>query len=79
METKEVKKNVNVLKRYAIIQALVAERFEEGNQSKCKRQAYRQHINTLYPMGERTFYRIMGTDVNKELLNASHGQMTLNF
>lgn len=41
------KRNINVLRRYAIIQELVAERYEEGNQSKSKAQAYRQHINRV--------------------------------
>lgn len=69
----------NALKRYAIIQSLVAERYEEGNQSKSKAQAYRQHVNNLYPMGERTFWRIMGTDIQKEMEKCNHGQMSLNF
>lgn len=77
--SKEVKRNVNVLKRYAIIQSMVDDLYEEGNQSKSKAQAYRQHINKLYPMGERTFWRIMGTDVNKELEKASDGQLTFEF
>ncbi|MBF0576617.1 hypothetical protein [Dysgonomonas sp. GY617] len=72
-------RRVNALKRYAIIQSLVAERYEVGNQSKSKAQAYRQHINNLYPMGERTFWRIMGTNVQQEIEKVNHGQMSLNF
>ena len=46
---------INTLKRYEVIKELVNEKYEEGNQSKCKRQAYHQFINKLYPMSERTF------------------------
>lgn len=72
------KKNINVLKRIAIIQEMVEDVYEPGNQSKSKAQAYRQHISKLYPMGERTFWRYMGTDVKKEMAEASGGQMKLD-
>jgi len=57
----------NQLKRYAIIQSKVAELYEEGNQSKSKAQAYRRFISIHYPVSERTFWRAMGTDVEREM------------
>lgn len=72
-------KNKNVLKRIEIIQQIVNEKYEEGNQSKSKRQVWRHHINRMYPMSERTFYNYMGTDVKKEMKKAEHGQMKIEF
>lgn len=72
-------RRMNVLKRVMIIQNIVAEYYEPGNQSKSKAQAYRQHINKVYPMGERTFWRYMGMDVKQEMKNAQHGQLELQF
>lgn len=62
-------RRLNVLKRYAIIQRMTKEHYEEGNQRKCKKQAYRNHVNKLYPMSERAFYEAMGTDVQKGIEN----------
>lgn len=72
-------KNVNVLKRYALVQEMVEQLYEPGNQSKSKAQAYRQHVTKIYPMSERTFWRIMGTDVDKEMRKATHNQLVLEF
>ena len=69
----------NVLKRAMIIQNIVAEYYEPGNQSKSKAQAYRHHISKIYPMGERTFWRYMGMDVKQEMKNAQNGQLEFNF
>lgn len=69
----------NVIKRAMIIQEMVSERYEPGNQRKCKTQAYRQHVNKVYPMSERTFWRYMTLDVEKELQEARHGQLVLEF
>lgn len=60
-------RKLNQLKRFAIIQSKVAELYEEGNQSKSKAQAYRRFISIHYPVSERTFWRAMGTDVEKEM------------
>jgi hypothetical protein len=54
----------NLLKRIENVQRIVEENYEPGNQSKCKLQAYRQHVMSVYPMCERTFWRYMNTDVN---------------
>jgi hypothetical protein len=72
-------RRINVLKRMLIVQDMVTELYEPGNQSKSKAQAYRKHINKLYPMGERTFWRYMGTDVEKEMKKATHNQLVLEF
>lgn len=72
-------RKLNTLKRIMLVQNLANEFYEPGNQSKSKAQAYRLHINKVYPMGERTFWRYMGTDVKKEMQDAQHGQMILQF
>lgn len=67
----------NMLKRYAIIQDLVAERYEEGNQSKSKAQAYRK-LKDTHGLSERTFWRMMGTNIEKETLELNK-QMEIEF
>jgi|GEM_PF-6497252 len=79
VEKRSESRRLNVIKRAMIIQNTVAEHFEPGNQSKSRSQAYRQHINKLYPMGERTFWRYMSINVKEEMTNAQHGQMMLEF
>lgn len=56
----------NLLKRIENVQRMVDEHYEAGNQSKCKLQAYRKYVMHIYPMSERTFWRYMMTDVEKE-------------
>lgn len=71
-------RRINVLKRYAKIKELTNQYYEPENQNKCKIQAYRQHIYDLYPMSQRSFYQIMGTDVDKEMKELNK-QMKLDF
>lgn len=73
------RKNINKLRLYQLVQEMVDKHYEPGNQSKSKAQAYRQHIIKVYPMSERTFWRIMGTDVEKEMKKATHNQLVLEF
>ncbi len=56
-------KKENLLKRIELVQRIVEENYEPGNQSKCKLQAYRRKIMAIYPMSERTFWRYMSTNV----------------
>ena len=42
------------------------ENYEPGNQSKCKLQAYRRNVISVYPMSERTFWRYVNTDLSKQ-------------
>jgi len=56
----------NLLKRIENVQRIVEENYETGNQSKCKLQAYRKNVMSIYPMSERTFWRYMNTDVNEK-------------
>lgn len=53
----------NLLKRIENVQRIVKEHYEPGNQSKCKLQAFRNHVVGIYPMSERTFWRYMNTDI----------------
>ena len=77
VEKRRESRRLNVIKRAMIVQNIVAEHFEPGNQSKSKAQAYRQHINKVIPMGERTFWRYMGMNVKEEMRIAQHGQLSL--
>ena len=79
MSKRSESRRLNALKRYAKIKSLVAQHYEEGNQSKSKAQAFRRHINDIYPMGERTFWRIMGTDVDAEIKKMDNNQLHLDF
>lgn len=54
----------NLLKRIENVQRIVKDNYEQGNQSKCKTQAYRNHVLPVYPMSERTFWRYVNTDIN---------------
>jgi len=55
----------NLLKRIENVQRIVEENYEPGNQSKCKIQAFRNHVQHVYPMSERTFWRYMNTDLEE--------------
>lgn len=79
IEKRSTSRKMNTLKRAMIVQKIVAEHYEPGNQSKSKAQAYRKHISKLYPMSERTFWRYIGTDVEKEMQDAQHGQLSIQF
>lgn len=57
-------RHANMIKRAAVIQAIVAEHFEPGNQSKSKSQAFRNHISKL-GYSKRTFWRYMQVDTSK--------------
>ncbi len=53
----------NLLKRIEKVQQIVKENYEPGNQSKCKLQVFRNHVQKIYPMSERTFWRYMSIDL----------------
>lgn len=72
-------RRMNVIKRAKIVQEMTMKLYEPGNQSRSKAQAYRQQVNNTYPMGERTFWRYMSMNIEKELEDAQHGQMILQF
>ncbi|MBK5719773.1 hypothetical protein JGH11_02680 [Dysgonomonas sp. Marseille-P4677] len=72
-------RRMNVIKRAKIVQEMTMKLYEPGNQSRSKAQAYRQQVNNIYPMGERTFWRYMSMNIEKELQDAQCGQMVLQF
>lgn len=72
-------RRINVIKRAKIVQEMTMKLYEPGNQSRSKAQAYRQQVNNIYPMGERTFWRYMSMDIERELKVAQCGQMVLQF
>ncbi|MFV0397351.1 MAG: hypothetical protein ACK5JU_04965 [Bacteroidales bacterium] len=56
----------NLIKRIENVQRIVEENYEPGNQNKCKLQAFRRHVMDIYPMSERTFWRYVNADIDKE-------------
>lgn len=76
-------RNRNVLKRAAIVQGIMEQHYEEGNQSKCQVQVLRNVLMKSHPMSERTLRRYMKIDVKKELGrindNYPYRQLSLDF
>lgn len=74
------KRRENILQRAALIQKMVAQNYEPGNQSKSKVQAFRRYVRACYPMGERTFWRYMSIDTTpQDKKRPENGQMDLPF
>jgi hypothetical protein len=72
----------NLLKRIGNVRRIVEENYEPGNQNKCKLQAYRRNVVSIYPMSERTFWRYMNADVNAQKEQGQQddpGQLKLDF
>ena len=71
----------NLLKRIENVQRIVEENYEAGRQDKCKLQAYRKNVMSVYPMSERTFWRYMNTDVNakKNKKDVDSRQLSFDF
>ena len=57
-------KKENMLKRIEIVQQIVKENYEPGNQRKCKSQVYKKYVKNSIPIAERTFWRYLNTDVD---------------
>lgn len=74
-----IKRNKNVLRRIAIVQEIVNEHYEPGNQSKSQVQVLRNVLMKCYPMSERSLRRYMNTDVKEELAKLDDGQMKIDF
>lgn len=72
-------RRMNVIKRAKIVQEMTMKLYEPGNQSRSKAQAYRQQVSNTYPMGERTFWRYMSMNIEKEIQDAQCGQLELQF
>lgn len=75
----EIKRNKNVLRRIAIVQDLVNQHYEPGNQSKSQVQVLRNVLMKCYPMSERSLRRYMNTDVEQELTKFDDGQLKIDF
>lgn len=56
-------RNKNVLKHIAIVQKIVNEHYEEGDQSKCQIQVLQNVLMKTHPMSERSLMRYMKTNV----------------
>lgn len=72
-------RNKNVLMRIAIVQEIMEQHYEPGNQSKSQVQVLRNVLMKSYPMSERTLRRYMKVDVKKEQKELSNGQLVLEF
>lgn len=47
----------NTLKKIKLVQDMVKRYYEPGRQDRCLRWVWLNHVNKIYPMSERTFYR----------------------
>jgi len=52
-------RKANQLKRVKVVADIVSEHYEPGNLSKSLSQIYKNVVNPVYPMGERTFWQYM--------------------
>lgn len=69
----------NTLKKIELVQQIVGDNYEPGNQQKCQIQALRNVVRHVYPMSERTFRRYMSVDVEEVRKKQLNGQMILEF
>lgn len=49
----------NTKKRAKLVQELVNEHYEPGRQDRCKLWVYRNIVSKIYPMSQRTFFRLL--------------------
>lgn len=66
----------NTLKKAKLVQKLTAAHYEPGRQDRCKRAVYRNVVVKVYPMSERTFFRLLSLSVKSES-RADVRQLTL--
>jgi len=57
-------KNENLLKRIEIVQRIVKDNYEPGNQRKCKSQVYKKYVKNSILIAERTFWRYLTTNMD---------------
>lgn len=72
-------RNKNILKRIAIVQEIMEQHYEQGNQSKSQVQVLRNVLMKNYPMSERTLRRYMKVDVKKEQEKLVGNQLKFKF
>ena len=65
-EKQKITQRLNFIDTAEKIQRIVAEYYENGNQSKCKSAVFRNVVTKTYPMSVTTFWRYMRVDVEKE-------------
>jgi hypothetical protein len=70
-------RNKNVLKRAKIVQQIMEEHYEPGNQSKCQVQVLRTVLAKSYPMSERTMRRYMKINIEQEQKKKDDRQLNL--
>lgn len=56
----------NTMEKARKIQELTAQHYEPGRQDRCKLWVYRNIVNKIYPMSDRTFFRYLAIDVKGE-------------
>lgn len=55
----------NTVLRAKKVQELTAQHYEPGRHDRCKKWVYRNVIVKIYPMSERTFFRLLSTKVDE--------------
>lgn len=49
----------NTINRALKVSEIVNQHFEPGRQDRCQLWVYRNYVNKVYPMSERTFWRML--------------------
>ncbi|PQL95194.1 hypothetical protein [Apibacter adventoris] len=57
-------KNSNTFRKIKLVQDIIKENYEPGNQSKSRRRIFRDIISKQVPMSERTFRRYLAINLD---------------
>lgn len=61
-----MKKGKNFLLRAEKIQQIIRDNYQPERQDKCKLAVYRNFVQKIYPMSERTFWRYANAELKDE-------------
>jgi hypothetical protein len=56
--------NQSTIERAKLVQAIVKQHYEAGRQDRCKRWVFNNHVVKIYPMCEKTFWRLLSIKTN---------------
>lgn len=69
--------NENTRKKALIVRRLMSEHYQPERHDKCKRWVWRNYINPVMPMAERTFYRYINMKLEEDHRKEDHRQLKL--
>ena len=67
----------NTMLRARKVQELTAQHYEPGRHDRCKRWVFKHVVFKVYPMSERTFFRLLSMDTNAA--DAPEGEKVAEF